>query len=106
MTNAAHEGERQAVYTLNQAHSYDWLGWNAAFAGLLLATGLGARRNRMLPAPLAWATIALGRVPPHAGRVLRVHPPTLWLIVVGAWLSRSTATALEPVASWEIAVER
>ncbi len=38
MTNAAHEGERQAVYTLNQFHSYDWLGWNAAFAAVLLAT--------------------------------------------------------------------
>ena len=47
MANAAHEGQQQAVYTLNQLHSYDWLGWNAAFAALLLATGLGARRNRM-----------------------------------------------------------
>jgi len=49
MTNAAHEGQRQTVYTLNQLHSYDWLAWNAAFAAMLLATGLGARRNGMLP---------------------------------------------------------
>jgi hypothetical protein len=42
MTNAAHEGNRQAVYTLNQLHSYDWVAWNAAFAALLLATGGGA----------------------------------------------------------------
>lgn len=54
MTNAAHEGNRQTVYTLNQLHSYDWLGWNAAFAAMLLATGLGARRNRMVPAPPRW----------------------------------------------------
>ena len=27
---------------------------------MLLATGLGARRNAMLPAPLAWATIVIG----------------------------------------------
>ena len=27
MTNAADDGQRQAVYTLNQFHSYDWLGW-------------------------------------------------------------------------------
>ena len=60
MANAAHEGEQQAVYTLNQLHSYDWLGWNAAFAALLLATRPGARRNRMFPTPLAWATIAIG----------------------------------------------
>ena len=60
MTNAAHEGEQQAVYTLNQLHSYHWLAQNAAFAAMLLATGLGARRNRMLPTSLAWATIVIG----------------------------------------------
>ena len=42
MTNAAHEGEQNTVYTLNQLHSYDWLGWNAAFAAMLIAAGLGA----------------------------------------------------------------
>lgn len=45
---------RESVYTLNQLHSYDWLGWNAAFAAMLLATGLELG-NRMLPTPLAWA---------------------------------------------------
>ena len=60
MTNAAHEGNREAVYTLNQLHSYDWLAWNAAFAALLLATGLGALRNGMFPKLLAWATILIG----------------------------------------------
>ena len=106
MTNAAHQGQRQAVYTLNQAHSYDWLGWNAAFAAVLLATGLGARRSRMLPASLAWATIALGAslLTPAGFFAFMVIP--LWLIVVGAWLSRSTTTAPEPVARWEMAVER
>jgi hypothetical protein len=24
MTNAAHEGEQNTLYTLNQLHSYDW----------------------------------------------------------------------------------
>ncbi len=92
MTNAAHEGERQTVYTLNQLHSYDWLGWNAAFAAVLLATGLGARRNRMLPTPLAWATIAIGAslLTPLGFFGFILLP--LWLIVVGAWLSREGAT--------------
>ena len=27
---------------------------------MLLATGLGARRNGMLPTPLAWVTIVIG----------------------------------------------
>jgi hypothetical protein len=47
--NAAHEGHQEAVYALSQLHSYDWLTFNAAWAAVLLATGLGARRNGMLP---------------------------------------------------------
>jgi hypothetical protein len=88
MTNAAHAGEQQAVYTLNQLHSYDWLGWNAAFAALLLATGLGARRNRMLPIPLGWATIVIGAslLTPAGFFAFLLLP--VWLILVGIWLSR------------------
>jgi hypothetical protein len=99
MTNAAHEGNRQAVYTLNQLHSYDWLGWNAAFAAMLLATGLGARRNRMLPTPLAWATIAIGAslLTPLGFFGFILLP--LWLIVVGLWLSRGKTTSPEPIAT-------
>lgn len=99
MTNAAHEGERQAVYTLNQLHSYDWLGWNAAFAAVLLATGIGARRNRMLPTPLAWATIVIGAsLLTPAGFFGFILVP-VWLIVVGLWLSRHKTTSREPTAN-------
>jgi hypothetical protein len=95
MTNAAHEGERQTVYTLNQFHSYDWLGWNAAFAAVLLATGLGARRNRVLPAPVAWATIVLGAaLLTPAGFFAFITLP-LWLIAVGVLLSRVKTTSPE-----------
>ncbi len=93
MTNAADDGQRQAVYTLNQFHSYDWLGWNAAFAAMLLATGLGARRNGMLPAPLAWATIVIGAslLTPIGFFGFVLLP--LWLIVVGIWLARHDSPA-------------
>ena len=99
MTNAAHAGNRQAVYTLNQLHSYDWLGWNAAFAAMLLATGFGARRNRMLPTPLAWATIVIGAslLTPLGFFGFILIP--LWLIVVGLWLSRGKTTSSEPIVS-------
>lgn len=99
MTNAAHEGERRAVYTLNQLHSYDWLGWNAAFAAVLLATGLGARRNRMLPTPLAWATIVIGAslLTPLGFFGFILLP--LWLVVVGLLLSRGKTTSPDAVAS-------
>jgi hypothetical protein len=98
MTNAAHEGAQQAVYTLNQFHSYDWLGWNAAFAALLLATGLGARRNRMLPTPLTWVTIVIGAslLTPLGFFGFILLP--VWLIVVGILLSRSTVRSPQPAA--------
>ena len=97
MTNAAHEGERETVYTLNQLHSYDWLAWNAAFAAMLLATGLGARRNGMLPTPLAWATVIIGAslLTPLGFFGFILVP--VWLIVVGVWLSRVATAAAVPV---------
>ena len=91
MTNAAHEGQRQTVYTLNQLHSYDWLGWNASFAAVLLATGLGARTNRMLPTPVAWATIVVGAsLLTPAGFFGFILLP-VWLIVIGVLLMRRNA---------------
>jgi len=87
-TNAAHEGQRQAVYTLSQLHSYDWLAWNAAFAAVLLATGLGARRNGMLPTPLVWATIVVGASLLTPLGFFGFFLVPLWLIVVGLILTR------------------
>ncbi len=86
MTNAAHYGHPSTVYTLNQLHSYDWLAWNVAFAAMLLATGLGARRNGMLPVPLVWATIVIGAslLTPLGFFGFILVP--IWLIVVGLWL--------------------
>jgi hypothetical protein len=89
-TNAAHEGQRQAVYTLSQLHSYDWLAWNAAFAAVLLATGLGARGNGMLPTALAWATILIGASLLTPLGFFGFFLVPLWLIVVGLMLTRPT----------------
>lgn len=87
-TNAAHEGQRQAVYTLSQLHSYDWLAWNAAFAAMLLATGVGARRNGVLPTPLAWATIIVGASLLTPLGLFGFFLVPIWLIVVGLILRR------------------
>ncbi len=97
MTNSAHEGQRDAVYTLNQLHSYDWLGWNAAFAAMLLATGLGARRNGMLPTPLSWLTIVIGAslLTPIGFFGFILVP--VWLIAVGLWLSLTRDPRSAPV---------
>ncbi|HEU0248937.1 MAG TPA: hypothetical protein VFR38_17805 [Gaiellaceae bacterium] len=87
-TNAAHEGERGATYTLSQLHSYDWLAWNAAFAAVLLATGLGARRNGVLPAPVTWATLVIGAYLLTPLGFFGFFLLPLWLIVVGLMLAR------------------
>jgi hypothetical protein len=65
---------------------------------MLLATGLGARRNRMLPAPLAWATIVIGAslLTPLGFFGFILLP--VWLIVVGSWLSRRKTTAADLIA--------
>jgi hypothetical protein len=98
--NAAHEGHEEAVYALSQLHSYDWLTFNAAWAAVLLATGLGARRNGMLPSWLAWATIVLGatQLTPIGFLGSLLIPP--WLIVVGIWLfwKSKAAAPTEPLA--------
>jgi hypothetical protein len=99
MTNAAHEGERETVYTLYQLHSYDWLGWNAAFAAMLLATGLGARRNGMLPTPLAWVTIVIGASLLTPLGFFGFFFVPVWLIVAGLWLFRRRTASPEPIPS-------
>jgi hypothetical protein len=98
MTNAAHEGEQTTVYTLNQFHSYDWVAWNVAFAAVLLSTGLGARRNGMLPRPLSWATIVIGAslLTPLGFFGFLLVP--IWLIVVGLVLFRGDSPA-EPIVA-------
>jgi hypothetical protein len=95
-TNAAHEGERQTAYTLSELHSYDWVAWNAAFAAVLLATGLGALHNGLLPKPLAWATVVIGAslLTPLGLFGFFLLPP--WLIVVGILLARHEMVSGEP----------
>ena len=71
---------------------------------MLLATGIGARRNRMLPTPLAWATIVIGAslLTPLGFFGFILVP--VWLIVVGVLLSRRTTAA--PRAGSGAAVRR
>ena len=99
MTNAADEGNREAVYTLNQLHSYDWVAWNAAFAALLLATGLGALRNGMFPKLLAWATVVIGAtlLTPLGFFGFILLP--LWLVVSGLRLTFRDRAALRAAAT-------
>jgi hypothetical protein len=58
---------------------------------MLLATGLGARRNGMLPTPHARVMIVIGAslLTPLGFFGFILVP--VWLIVVGLWLSRRRA---------------
>ena len=69
--------------TLSQLHSYDWLARNAAFAAVLLATGLEALQNGALPAPLAWLTLVIGASLLTPLGFVGFFLLPLWLIVVG-----------------------
>ena len=90
-TNAAHEGERTATYTLSQLHSYDWLAWNASFAAVTLATGLGALRNGALPRPLSWASVVMGASLLTPLGFFGFFALPFWLILVGLLLPRRRA---------------
>jgi hypothetical protein len=57
---------------------------------VLLATGLGARRTGVLPAPLTWATIVIGASLLTPLGFFGFFLPPLWLIVVGVLLARSS----------------
>jgi MFS family permease len=87
MTNAAEDGNRDAVYTLNQFHAYDWLAWNASFSALLLATALGALRNEMLPRWFSWVTLVLGAALLTPLGFFAFIALPLWLVLVGVWLT-------------------
>jgi hypothetical protein len=87
MTNAAEDGNRDAVYTLNQFHAYDWLAWNASFAALLIATALGALRNKMLPGWLSWVTLVLGAALLTPLGFFAFITLPLWFVLVGFWLT-------------------
>jgi hypothetical protein len=60
-------------------------------SGLLLAPGLGARRNGMLPTPLVWTTIVIGASLLTPLGFFGFFLVPLWLIVVGLILNRSAS---------------
>jgi len=61
-------------------------------------TGLGARRNGMLPTPLVWTTIVIGASLLTPLGFFGFFLVPLWLIVVGLILNRSASQPSEQIA--------
>src|SRR5262245_36557125 len=57
---SADRGARDAVYTLVQLQSYDWVPWVVGFGVMLLAVGIGGLRTFALPKLLSWSAVVLG----------------------------------------------
>ena len=89
MANAAHEGEREAVYTINQIHSYDWLGVERRLRGDVAGNRASARAGTGCCPTLAHVGDDRDRcVAAHTGRDSSASSSLpLWLIVVGIWLA-------------------
>jgi hypothetical protein len=66
---------------------------------MLLATGLGARRNGMLQRPLAWVTIVIGASLLTPLGLFGFILVPVWLIVVELWLFRGRTSSPEPISS-------
>jgi hypothetical protein len=57
---AADQGAREAVNTLNQLSSVDWVPFTAGLSVMMLGAGIGGLRTLALPKLASWVAIALG----------------------------------------------
>jgi hypothetical protein len=99
--HAADQGNDQAVVTINQIVSYDWVPWTAGFAAMVLATGLGGLRTLTLPRWLSWCSVVLGAALITPIGIIGFLVLPVWLIATGVTLiirQRATAAAVRPTA--------
>jgi hypothetical protein len=97
--HAADQGNDQAVVTINQIVSYDWVPWTAGFAAMVLATGLGGLRTLTLPRWLSWASVVLGVALISPVGIIGFLILPVWLIATGVTLmlrQRETAPIAFP----------
>jgi hypothetical protein len=57
---AADQGAREAVYTLNQLNSVNWIPFTAGLSVMMLGAGIGGLRTVALPKAISWIAIVLG----------------------------------------------
>lgn len=57
---AADQGAREAVNTLNQLNSVNWIPFTAGLSVMMLGAGIGGLRTVALPKAISWIAIVLG----------------------------------------------
>jgi hypothetical protein len=85
---AADQGARDAVYTLNQLNSVNWIPFTAGLSVMMLGVGIGGLRTLALPKVASWVAIVLG-----VGFLTPVGPAgflilPFWVIAVSVLLYR------------------
>lgn len=103
--HAAHQGNDQAVVTINQIVSYDWVPWTAGFAAMVLATGLGGLRTVSLPRWVSWFSILLGIALITPIGIIGFLILPVWLIVTAVTLILSQREATQKVATHDLTPE-
>jgi hypothetical protein len=93
---AADQGAREAVYTLNQLNSVNWIPFTAGLSVMMLAAGIGGLRTVALPKVASWVAILLG-----VGFLTPVGPAgflvlPFWVIAMSVVLYRRSEGAATP----------
>ena len=100
VATSADRGARDAVYTLAQLQSYDWVPWVVGFGVMLLAAGIGGLRTHALPKPLSWSAVVLGALFLTPAGFFAAFVLPVWTIATGIVLYRrnsgAASTSAEP----------
>jgi hypothetical protein len=91
VATSANRGARNAVYTLAQLQSYDWVPWVVGFGVMLLAAGIGGLRTLALPKPLSWSAVVLGALFLTPAGFFAAFVLPLWTTATGIVLYRRNA---------------
>jgi hypothetical protein len=85
---AADQGSREAVYTLSQLNSVDWIPFTAGLSVMMLGAGIGGLRTVALPKAASWVAIVLGVAFMTPVGVIGFLVLPFWVIAVSVRLYR------------------
>lgn len=90
---AADQGARDAVYTLNQLNSVNYIPFTAGLSVMMLGAGIGGLRSVALPKSASWVAIVLGVCFLTPVGVIGFLVLPFWVIAVSVLLYRAQSGA-------------